>query len=218
MKAPLMSLLGMIDLLRSESLDLSEKAAMYDSMERSAQEMLKMARGLQDLAKIDSGAFKVEARAIDVNQMISDVLPAYIVLARQKGIEVETRLMEGPSICVLDPGKLQQCVSNLFYNAIKFTHNGGKIRITVSDENGLKISVSDNGIGIPKELQSELFVKYSKAKREGTSQESGSGLGLAIVKRFVELMKGTVSLESEVGKGTTVTLHFPEIKPQPLPE
>jgi signal transduction histidine kinase len=213
MKAPLMSLLGMVDLLRDEQLTGDERGEMYNSMERSAQEMLKLARGLQDLAKVDSGAFKIESRPTDIGQMINDVIPAYIVLARQKGIEVETELLTADHFYNIDPGKLQQCVSNLFYNSVKFTNSGGKIRILVTDRDGLLIQVSDNGIGIPKEMQPDLFVKYSKARREGTGHETGSGLGLAIVKRFAELMNGTVTLDSDVGSGTVVTLHFPGLKP-----
>lgn len=213
MKGPLMSILGMVDMLREDSIEKEDKDAVCNALERSARELLKLAGGMQDLAKIDSGAFKVEAVRTDINRMINDVIPAYIVLARQKGIEVETSLIDGVSCFLIDASKLQQCISNLFYNAVKFTNNGGVIRISAAFQDGLRISVKDTGIGIPEELQPELFVKYSRARREGTSNEPGSGLGLAIVKRFVELMDGKVSLESAPDKGTEISLIFKNLIP-----
>jgi len=129
-------------------------------------------------------------------------------------IELKELVVESPSSktnVFADQLRFQQIMTNLISNAIKFNHKKGEVVVSVlQDESQIVISVADNGIGIPDELQSEAFELFSNSGRAGTFGEKSTGLGLSITKRLVVLHKGTLSLTSEEGKGTTVKICLPK--------
>ena len=115
-----------------------------------------------------------------------------------------------------DDVKFFQVVHNILSNAVKFTDAKGKVAIDVSDDDGhFTISITDNGIGIPDFLQPLVFKKNTPAARPGLNGEKSVGMGLYIVKKLVELMRGTITLQSEEGKGTTVTIRLPKMPLSP---
>jgi signal transduction histidine kinase len=112
---------------------------------------------------------------------------------------------------VLDMLKIAQCVNNLIINAIKFTHPGGLIEVTLSEQTDtVQLAVSDNGIGIPEDLKPYLFEHRTSAHRQGLRGEEGAGIGLSIIRLLVELHGGKVWVDSEEGKGSTFYIELPK--------
>lgn len=208
MKTPIMSVSGMSEELFSAR-GPQDLLVLAEAIKHSTADLIKISDQFSALARDDMGAFVPHYAIIDVAKTVRSVLAAYIILAQQKGLDVEVDLPKGELHYCLDELKLHQCISNLFYNAVKFTPSGGKILLKAYEQNDtLFLSVKDTGIGIPEALHDQLFKKYSAAKRDGTNQEKGSGLGLAIVKRFVELMDGHIEFNSEEDKGTEFIISF----------
>jgi len=109
-----------------------------------------------------------------------------------------------------DSGKVRQVLINLLGNAIKFTEPGGLVEIRISqDETGIYVAIQDSGCGITDEQQQQIFNVFHQVKSSGISPQKGTGLGLALVQSLMELLGGSVSLKSKVGKGSTFTIRFP---------
>tara|TARA_B110000467_G_C18286483_1_gene461935 strand:- start:42 stop:761 length:720 start_codon:yes stop_codon:yes gene_type:complete len=129
-------------------------------------------------------------------------------------IELKELVIEAPSsktYVFADQLRFQQILTNLISNAIKFNHKNGLVTVTVQqDENQIIISVADKGIGIPLDLQLEVFELFSSSGRAGTFGEKSTGLGLSITKRLVALHKGVLSFTSEEGRGTTMKISLPK--------
>ena len=213
LKTPVMSIIGLSEELLESSIKSKEQNTILEAIRNSAHEIEFMSKKITGVTTDDGGIFSLSKSDVDVNQLIDEVLMAYVILAKQKGIEVGISYVKNSPKFKLDRDKLRQCVSNLFYNAVKFTPKHGCIGVKASLRNNtLKIQVEDSGIGIPEELKSELFVKYSPAQRTGTENEKGSGLGLSIVKRYTELMNGKVDLKSKLGEGSIFTLIFDHVE------
>jgi two-component system sensor histidine kinase VicK len=151
----------------------------------------------------------VEMKRFDVLAKIDIIVERYRQFARQKRIKV---LSESRELFVTgDDVKFFQVINNIISNAIKFTDDKGKITIEVTDcESRFSVSVKDNGIGIPEYLQPHLFKKNTPAGRPGLRGESSIGMGLYIVSKLVDLMKGSITFESEENKGTTFMVEFPK--------
>jgi len=131
--------------------------------------------------------------------------------AAEKGIELEVALGEVPTVVVGDPSRLEQVVSNLLTNAIKFTPAGGKIQVLLRRVGGLaEITVSDNGEGIDPEFLPHVFERFRQADSSYTRRHGGLGIGLSIVRQLVESHRGTVEASSRgPGQGATFTVKLP---------
>ncbi|MES2733061.1 MAG: HAMP domain-containing sensor histidine kinase [Bacteroidota bacterium] len=140
----------------------------------------------------------------DLKTFIESALPILEVEAKQKEIEISFHYPEEPIYAHINEDKFTRVLENLLSNAVKFTHTGGQVTIALKNEGRRVIlQVSDNGIGIPKNLQSSIFNMFTKASRKGTEGETTTGLGLYIVKQIVEMHKGTISVESQENVGTS---------------
>jgi signal transduction histidine kinase len=116
-----------------------------------------------------------------------------------------------------DRMRLEQALVNLLTNAVKFNHPGGQVRVeTAREESTARIAISDTGIGIPAEDLSRIFERFYRVDKARSRQVGGTGLGLSIVKHVVERMHGTVTAESQLGKGSTFTIVLPALASQPL--
>ena len=137
-------------------------------------------------------------------------------IAVDKGIEFITEIDPAmPPIIIGDPHRLQQIVVNLTNNAIRFTEKGSiRVKILLTDENNWSIQTIDTGNGIPKEALEYIFESFRQVDTASTRQHGGVGLGLSIVKQLVELMKGKLTLESELGEGSIFTATLPLIVPE----
>lgn len=163
-----------------------------------------------DLNRLEAGQLPVEIKRIRIRNLIEEIREEMHSLCDQSRLTFMWQVEEAIPIIHTDPGKLKVIVKNLVGNAIKFTDKG-RVTITVEAENkGVAISVADTGIGIPKEAHSMIFEPFRQVDSSTTRRYSGSGLGLNIVKRLLEVLKGTITLESEVGRGSKFRVWIPE--------
>jgi two-component system sensor histidine kinase/response regulator len=213
-RTPLNAVLGMTDLLRLTSLTRKQKSYVQ-IMESSSNMLLSLVDNMIDFATIESGKLELRKGSFRVTDLLERVLEIMGYQAYAKGIELAGATDYEPDTQVIgDFHRLQQILINLVSNAIKFTEQG-EVVINVgleSEDDGepmLTISVSDTGIGMPEDAGKRLFMPFASITDEIGTPSKGSGLGLAISKQLIDLMDGRISLESELGKGTTVWLSIP---------
>jgi signal transduction histidine kinase/CheY-like chemotaxis protein len=178
----------------------------------SANSLLNLLNDILDFSKIEAGKLRIESRPFMLDDVLDRVVDLFINSASAKRIELLVDIRPGtPKALLGDPLRLQQVLTNIVGNAVKFTDHGGYILIVVSateifsDEVALEISVTDTGIGIPPEFSETLFQPFTQADSSDTRRYEGTGLGLSICKRLVEMMRGQIRVKSEVGKGSTFT-------------
>lgn len=206
-RTPMTGLLGMVEMLRAE--ELTEVQEGYLSvLKQCADTLLGLLNDILDLSKIEAGQMQLEAIEFDVERTARETIDLFHSGASDKGVllrlEVEPETVQ--HACG-DPLRVKQIWANLISNAIKFTVEGEIVlRIGASREDGsvrLRGSVSDTGIGIPDDSLSRLFNRFDQVDTSTTRKYGGSGLGLAICQRLVHAMDGSISVESEVGSGST---------------
>ena len=176
---------------------------------RAASEfMLGMVDDLLDFSAIESGQIRLDTSDIQLEEFLKEIVSLAQPLASEKNTEIE---LETTNITLhADPRKLQQVVINLITNAIKFSAANGRIRVVGTEASeGLRISVVDEGQGIPAEEQSKLFKAFGTTSVRGTAGEKSTGLGLTIARKVVEAHGGTIGVESSVGVGSTFWFTVP---------
>jgi signal transduction histidine kinase/CheY-like chemotaxis protein len=206
-RTPINGVLGMLTLMDHTPLD--KQQSHYISMARSsAESLLTVINDILDFSKIEAGKLDIETLDFDLRSLLDDLAGNMAHLAQKKGLELILDIHHVPHRMVQgDPGRIRQVLTNLVSNAIKFTEEG-EVVIKVKLENvgrmGLILygSVSDTGIGIPKEKQAILFQSFSQLDDSSTRKYGGTGLGLAISKQLCELMGGGITLISEGDKGS----------------
>jgi two-component system sensor histidine kinase BarA len=176
-----------------------------------------MINDILDLAKVESGKMEIRPSEFKINALINSLCDMARPLAEKKNIDLDCDAPPNLPPLRQDQAKVQQILNNLLSNAIKFTPEGGRIFISAQrDEQGdLRLKVSDTGIGISPDEQQLVFEKFRQAASvlpDGdamTREYSGTGLGLSIVRELCRLLGGDVSLESELGKGSTFAVRLP---------
>ena len=169
----------------------------------------RMVRDLLNLSRLDSGKLELDFDMLDVNMLINDTIRSLKPLINRKEIELNLSLQKDLPIIINDYDKLKQLIIIFLDNAIKFSEIKGEIVIsTYVEVNRVFIAIKDNGIGIPKEELKNLGEKFYKADKARKSNIEGTGLGLSIAKRLVKALNGEFSVESDLGKGTTITISF----------
>jgi len=211
LRTPLNAILGWTNLLRRGDLDDMSTASALETVERSARSQTRMIEDLLDVSGIIGGNVKFDMRSIDLAPVINAAVEAVTPAATDKGITMEIRLGEVPIVVAGDPSRLEQVVSNLLTNAVKFTPAGGKIQVLLRRVGGLaEIAVSDNGEGINREFLPHVFERFRQADSSYSRRHGGLGIGLSIVRQLVESHNGTVEAASEgPGQGATFTVKLP---------
>lgn len=206
-RTPMNGVLGMAELLAKSNLDPKQKT-FTDIIVKSGNALLTIINDILDFSKIDAGQMVLDPAPFNLAEAIEDVATLVSTRAKEKDLElivrVEPRL---ESLFIGDVGRIRQIVTNLVGNAVKFTDEG-HVLVDVTGEKvptgtKLTISVTDTGIGIPEEKLKLVFEKFSQVDTSSTRRHEGTGLGLAITSRLVELMGGTIGVESAEGKGST---------------
>jgi signal transduction histidine kinase len=220
LRTPLNAIIGFSDVLDSISA-LDEKQKRYvRNIQTSGKVLLEMINDILDLAKIESGRMEVRLSDFRIEQLITAQCDMARPLTERKNIDLEIKIEPALPDMFQDQAKVQQILNNLLSNAIKFTPEGGRIAITAQRAAGaLVLKVADTGVGIAEEDQVAVFEKFRQGKsvlKGGdamTREYSGTGLGLSIVRELCKLLGGEISLESELGKGSTFTVRLPWTRP-----
>jgi two-component system sensor histidine kinase BarA len=217
LRTPLNSVLGFSDLLLSNP-QLPEKMRRWaGNIQSSGKQLLALINDLLDLAKIEAGKMEVKPEAVSLADMADGLLTMHRPLAEKKNIDVRAVVEPDLPPARQDPGKLRQILSNLLSNAIKFTPEGGRVQLRAEAVGAdLVLTVTDTGVGIAVNDQALVFEKFRQAASPMTREYEGTGLGLSIVRELSKLLGGDVTLESEVGRGSTFTVRLPmELKDAP---
>ncbi|NWF97685.1 MAG: diguanylate cyclase [Nitrospirae bacterium] len=231
LRTPLNSILGFSEVLLDRTFgDLSEHQERYlKNIHNSGKHLLELVNNILDIAKIEAGKYEMVYETIPVDDLLNEVINVMKPLAESKFIELMVSVGEGVNQITADRVKLKQILYNLLSNAIKFTPEGGMVRVDVSGEGrtdldysdngfgfqGIKFSVQDTGIGISPEDREKIFNEFEQATSTFSKKYGGVGLGLALTKKLVELHGGTISVESNLGEGSTFSFYIPMTTPLP---
>ena len=183
----------------------------YIKMVRGASnKSLALLNDILEINRIDVAETTFELTKQDINEQINNIIENIELMAIQKNILLASTFLGDTIYCMINTDKFQRIVENLLINAVKFTHSGGRIDVTVKVIEGYaEISCKDTGIGMTPEIIDSIFEQYTKVGRLGTSGETSTGLGLYIVKSLVDMHKGTIEVISEVGKGSEFIIKLP---------
>jgi two-component system sensor histidine kinase EvgS len=212
-RTPLIGVLGMLEVLGRSKLD-AEQRRQFNIVQQSAHSLLEIIGDILDYSKIEAGKVELEPETASVRDLLSRVVSGFSASAESKGLQL-TQVID-PHVAaahVVDGVRLVQILSNFVGNAIKFTRRGSvvvAVHVTdqTADQQVLRFTVSDTGIGIKPERLERLFQPFTQAEAGTTRRFGGTGLGLVICRRLAELMAGTVRAESEYGWGTVMVLEL----------
>lgn len=209
LRAPLNAVLGWTDLLRRELLDQSRRERALSTIDRNARAMLGLIEELLDISRITADRMQLDVRPLDVSALVGRVVEASHPLARDKSIVLGCTVEEGV-VVVADAKRIEQSVTNLLSNALKFTPSGANIDVTVARHGDhARITVKDTGRGITAEMLPRIFDCFQQGEDTGTTK-GGLGLGLFIVRQIAHLHGGSVHAESAgEGHGATFTMEIP---------
>jgi signal transduction histidine kinase/CheY-like chemotaxis protein len=212
LRTPLNSILGFSELLGDETagrIDEATRHRFLNQIHSSGQHLLQLINDILDLSKVEAGQMDLHPGPVEIGNVIDDVRATVEPLARSKSIALN--IETSPNLrLIADAAKVRQMLLNLVSNAIKFTHSGGQIDIrSRAVESWAEIAVTDTGIGIAQQDLGHLFTEFHRLDSSPGPQQEGTGLGLALTRRFAQLHGGQVSVESELGKGSTFTLRLP---------
>ncbi|NJN36444.1 MAG: PAS domain S-box protein [Nitrospiraceae bacterium] len=215
-RTPMNGVIGMTNLLLETTLT-DEQREYAETVRTCGDHLLTIINDILDFSKIEAGKLDLEMIEFDLRLAIDESLDLVAERASSKGLNLACLFhADVPRDLLGDPGRVRQVVMNLAANAIKFTDSGDIIvEVTVesqsSDDAVIRVAVTDTGIGIPEEACDRLFQSFSQADGSTTRKYGGTGLGLAICKRLVEMMGGTIGVQSRIGQGScfwfTVNLH-----------
>ena len=215
LRTPLNAIIGFTEVLLESKGEEPLSEYQIDRLDRilkSGRHLLELINSLLDLSKIEAGQMEILQTNFQLENLLRDVMEWLEPLLQEKSLQHELVFPENQQFTLFsDSGKLRQVLINLLGNAIKFTEPGGRIEIrSTQDESGIYVAIQDSGCGIAEEQQQHIFKVFHQVKSSGIPPQKGTGLGLALVQSLMELLGGSVSLKSTVGKGSTFTLHLPK--------
>jgi len=210
LRTPLNSIIGFLNLVIDDLCESEEeRMELLNHALTSGRHLLSLINDVLDLARIEAGRLQIECGEVDLGEILNEVSATIAVQAREKGLGLFCPSMAEGLLVSADEARLRQVLVNLMGNAVKFTPKGS-VWVAVQSPAGspfVEVSVRDTGIGVSPEKLARLFRKFSQGDTSTTRKFGGTGLGLVIVKQLVEMMGGTVRLESPgEGHGSTVTL------------
>lgn len=220
LKTPLNSIIGYSDLFlrqqrQSEIRDTVSSLEHIERVLRNGRKLLRLINDILELSRCNAGTMALQLTEVDVTEIVEAVIETVHPLADSRSLELVMDCNLAPKRVIVDSLRMQQILTNLVSNAIRYTVTGGiTIRSRSISSNEWEISVIDTGIGIPLDDQTRIFDPFVQLRSSNSlSLSDGTGLGLAIVARLVDLMQGRINLTSQVGIGTTVTVILPiEVK------
>ena len=217
LKTPLNVILGAVQLqelyLNSSvgaSLETTQKNIRM--IKQNSYRLIRLVNNLIDITKIDCGYMQLRLKNEDIVKMVRDITSSVQDYAQLKGISIECHMAIPQKLMACDPDHIERVLLNLISNAIKFTDKGGRIDVFLSEddrEGCIILSVMDTGIGIPKEEEEIIFERFRQVDKSLCRNHEGSGIGLSIAKALIEMHGGSITVESEYGKGSVFTVKLP---------
>jgi PAS domain S-box-containing protein len=208
-RTPLNGVLGMSDLLADTYLQ-ADQREMLDTIRNSGWSLLALLNDILDLARVEAGKLELDPAPFELSTLVDELSSLHGATARAKGIRFELyceHLLEPRRIG--DETRIRQILHNLLGNAVKFTATGAvRLKLAALNEKTVLFQISDTGIGISEEQLSRIFQPFEQAESSTVRRFGGSGLGMAIVQRLVDMMGGTVTIESTPGIGTNIELRL----------
>jgi heavy metal sensor kinase len=209
LRTPLAALMTTIEVALRKSRSLQEYREILEDCHTSGEQMSHLVERLLALARLDAGAVQPRPQAIDAAELAIQCADLIQPLARAQGLALTTRIAP-PLPVETDPDKLREVVTNLLHNAVQYNRPGGTIELTVERLAGaLSIEVRDTGIGISAEAKTRIFERFYRADPSRHSDTPHAGLGLAIVKSYIDLLGGTITVDSTPGEGTAFRVRLP---------
>ncbi|MBF0102480.1 MAG: response regulator [Desulfobacterales bacterium] len=216
-RTPMNAILGFTELLEGKIKEEQNKQYL-SAISSSGKTLLTLINDILDLSKIEAGKLELRYDAVNPRSILNEIKQMFSRKVDEKGIDFYVEIDDSlPERFLLDEVRLRQILLNLTGNAIKFVDKGF-IKLSFNIKSGrdeileLAFSVQDTGIGIPKDAQERIFESFEQQKGQNASKYGGTGLGLSITRRLIQMMGGEISVESEVGKGSTFTVILKNVK------
>ena len=209
LRAPLTAVRGYASMIREKPHVDSDTKAEAKRIEESSERLITIVNDLLDVARIQSGKIAIEKKETDLADIVRSVLDSLRASAEMKHIELKTEGMHGMFVISTDGKRLHQALTNLVSNAIKYTPKGSITVALEQKRDRVELRVKDTGMGIDAEHQRELFAPFFRVQNESVEKITGTGLGMWITKQLIELMGGSIAVESIKGVGTHVVITLP---------
>lgn len=220
LRTPLNGILGLSSLLAKEATN-AEHRSFAHVIEEAGQSLLHMINGMLDLSAIEAGKLSLDSTEFDLRDVIGGAVDLVGPAARAKGIGLECEIAHAiPKTFIGDPWRLRQIFVNLLGNAVKFTDHGRvklQARLVSRDQQAvtLRVDIDDTGLGMSETFLAVIFGRFQQADPSNTRRHQGSGLGLAITRDLVQLLGGTIDVDSTLGAGSRFTVELPFQLPAP---
>jgi two-component system cell cycle sensor histidine kinase PleC len=218
LRTPLNAILGFSELIATRIFerDPDRNYEYANLINTSGKHLLALINDILDLAKIEAGRWKLEEHEVDLHILARDALQLVMWRASDNDVALVNGIPADFSLVHGDERAIRQILLNLLSNAVKFTPGGGRVTAFAhGDEEDFCFGVRDTGVGIAADDQTRVFDSFGQGKHDIAVADKGTGLGLAIVKGLVEAHGGRISLESQIGQGTCVTVHLPPDRLRP---
>ena len=213
-RTPMNAIIGYTNLAVSHITETDRVTDYLDKIRIASNQLLGLINDVLDMSRIESGKIRIEEKVVDLRSMMSELDTVVRATAEAGDLKLTVNCDELPDpIVYLDDIRMNEVLTNIVSNAIKFTRPGGRIQVRLTEYEaaqdgmaGYRISVSDTGIGMSQEFLKHIYEPFERAQTSTVSGIQGTGLGMSITKRYVDMMGGTLEVESEEGKGSTFTI------------
>ena len=214
-RTPMNAILGYNELMKRELTD--PKLLNYQKkIEQSGNLLLSIINNVLDMARIENGKVELDENYVKIGDVLKEIYEVFDAEAEKKGIHLTMESQVEHEHVLCDETKVKEIFLNLLSNAVKYTPPGGTVSVNIKelpcDREGyvqIQSDISDTGIGMSKEFLPLLFVAFARERNTTAGKVAGTGLGMPIIKKYIDMMHGTISVESELGKGTRFTVVFP---------
>ncbi len=218
LRTPLNAVIGFSEIIRDELSDMGghdQRVEYAGLVQESGTHLLNVVNDLLDMSRIEAAKFEIEPVMFDAVEIVEHCVKTLMPTAQKGQIHLSVDPAGGPRPLFADPRAFRQIALNLISNAVKFTPDGGNVTVGITAFDGSQsLFVRDTGVGIPAEVVPRLGVPFVQADNGLNRMHGGTGIGLSVVKGLAELHSGSMKITSEVGKGTTVTIQFPDRAPR----
>ncbi|KRQ87371.1 Sensor protein kinase WalK [Caloramator mitchellensis] len=218
LKTPLNVIYGIVQLMEmfKNKNETTEFVNNFDKffpiLKQNTYRLLRLTNNIVDLTKADAGFLTLNAENVDIVYLVEEICNSTRNYLSSKNIELIFNTEVEEKVIACDTNKIERVILNLLSNAVKFSNNNGRIEVDIREIPGkVQLTISDNGIGIPKEMLNEVFDRFKLVDTTLTRENEGSGIGLSLVKEFIDLHAGTIEVESTVGLGTKFIITLPDI-------